>query len=148
MTTTLAEFEQKFRLNELEILRTDHWTWSLRPVQATVGAGVLSLNRFSASFADLSNDEAADLAAIVPQMEGALQKYAQPDRMNYLMLMMVDAHLHFHVLPRYAQARDLAGQDWVDSMWPGPPSLTDNSELDQVVLLVLRDELRALVYSA
>ncbi len=145
MTTTLAEFEQKFRVHELAIVQTDHWTWSLRPVQSTVGAGVLSLNRFSNSFADLRSEEAADLALIVPQIEGALQRWSQPDRMNYLMLMMVDAHLHFHVLPRYAKPRTLAGQEWVDSAWSGPPSLTDNADRDAGAVLAIRQDLLTLV---
>ncbi len=47
MTTTLAEFHEKFRVPELEVVSSAHWTWSVRPVQTTLGAGILSLNRFA-----------------------------------------------------------------------------------------------------
>jgi diadenosine tetraphosphate (Ap4A) HIT family hydrolase len=45
------------------------------------------------------------------------------ERINYLMLMMVDPDVHFHVLPRYSQQRELAGQLFPDTGWPGPPAL-------------------------
>ena len=60
MTTTLAEFHDKFQVPELEVLRGDHWTWSVRPAQPTLGAGILSLNRFATSLGDLSAEEGAD----------------------------------------------------------------------------------------
>ena len=65
--------------------------------------------------------------------------------MNYLMLMMVDAHVHFHVLPRYADVLDRVGQQWRDPAWPGPPGLADDSNLGGgETLLAIRDSLREL----
>lgn len=143
MTTTLEEFHEKFRVDELTVLRTANWTWSVRPVQSTVGAGVLSLNRFATSLAEISSEEAGDLAIIAPRIEAALHTWTEPDRINYLMLMMVDAHLHFHVLPRYAQPRTLLGHQWLDSGWPALPALGDNSDISQSdLLLEIRDALR------
>jgi diadenosine tetraphosphate (Ap4A) HIT family hydrolase len=145
MTTTLAEFHEKFRVLELEIARTEHWTWSLRPAQPTLGAGILSLNRFATSFADLSTQEAGDLAGITRTIEGSLRGFAGPARMNYLMLMMVDAHVHFHVLPRYDDVRLQADQEWTDLAWPGPPVLGDDANLGgDATLVVIRDSLRIL----
>lgn len=145
MTTTLAEFYEKFQVPELEVVRTAHWTWSVRPAQPTLGAGILSLNRFATSLADLSSAEAADLAVIAPRIEGALSTFSAPARMNYLMLMMVDAHVHFHVLPRYADVRDHAGQQWIDPAWPGPPALGDDSNRGgRATLLSIRNALRGL----
>ena len=70
---------------------------------------------------DLSTDEGADLAVVVTKIEAALGDFSAPGRMNYLMLMMVDAHVHFHVLPRYADVRDRAGQQWRDPSLAGAP---------------------------
>jgi diadenosine tetraphosphate (Ap4A) HIT family hydrolase len=142
MTRTLAEFRRKFQVAELEVVRTPHWTWSLRPAQSTLGAGVLSLNRFAAALAELTGEEAAGLTDIVPTIEHSLRGFSEPDRLNYLMLMMVDAHLHFHVLPRYAQPRTHLGREWIDSGWPGVPSLADNAEVSQDELGAIRDALR------
>ena len=46
------------------------------------------------------------------------------------MLMMVDPHVHFHVLPRYASSRLLAGVTHVDRGWPGAPDLSHSVTLD------------------
>jgi len=143
MSNTLEEFQVKFRLSELTLHVADHWTWSLRPVPTTLGAGILSLNRFCTSFADLSSDEAISLGATVKHIDKRLAQVFAPDRMNYLMLMMVDRHLHFHVLPRYGSERPFGGLLWQDREWPAAPALGNNAELAQSpVLLEIRDALR------
>ncbi len=143
MSTTFDEFTANFQVPELTVVRTRHWTWSVRPIQATLGAGVLSLNRFSTSLADLTADEGADLSVIVPRVDGALRRWIAPDKMNYLMLMMVDAHVHFHVLPRFAHSRTFAGVEWVDRGWPAQPQLNANADFGDVgELQLVRDTLR------
>jgi diadenosine tetraphosphate (Ap4A) HIT family hydrolase len=128
MTESLDDFRQKFRLDELEIVRTEHWVWSVRPGPATLGAGVLSLTRFAAHLSDLTPAEGADLAVMAGVAEGTLGRAFAPDKINYLMLMMVDAHLHYHVLPRYAAPRRHGGLVWQDSGWDGLPVLGDHAD--------------------
>lgn len=143
MTATLPEFAEKFRLDELTVLRTEHWTWSVRPVQTTVGAGILSLNRFATALGDLREEEGAELSRITAMIEERLRAFSTPDKMNYLALMMVDAHVHFHVIPRYAEPRALVGHEWLDGGWPGPPALSDNATLSTPgTLRAIRDVLR------
>ncbi|MCR6634223.1 hypothetical protein [Devosia sp.] len=45
------------------------------------------------------------------------------------MLMMVDHDVHFHVLPRYAGAREHEGQSFPDAGWPAAPALGAAVEL-------------------
>jgi len=47
------------------------------------------------------------------------------------MLMMVDPHVHFHVIPRYSGNRSLAGVDIADHGWPGPPDLKSAVGIDE-----------------
>ena len=42
---------------------------------------------------------------ITAEIEATLQPTIGYERINYLMLMMVDPHVHFHVFPRYEGAR-------------------------------------------
>lgn len=143
MTATLAEFHAKFQVDELEVLHTAHWTWSVRPAQPTLGAGILSLNRFATSLGELTSAEAADLSVAVPMIEATLRRTYAPGKLNYLMLMMVDAHVHFHVLARYDAPRLEHGQEWVDSDWPGPPDLAgDINQGGPATLAMIRDSLR------
>jgi diadenosine tetraphosphate (Ap4A) HIT family hydrolase len=125
MSTTFADFRSKFRVDELTIHQTEFWTWSVRPVHPTLGAGILSLSRLCPSFADLTQAEYADLGVIVPFLDKRLQEVFSPQKMNYLMLMMVDHHVHFHVIPRYDAPQQFGGFEWVDSGWPSHPSLGD-----------------------
>jgi len=136
-TNTLAEFAEAFGLPALEVLRTEHWTWSVRPVQSTLGAGVLSLNRFATSLAQVTAAEAADLPVATRAIDAALRAFSDPDKMNYLSLMMVDAHLHFHVIPRYAAPRAFAGTDWADEGWPALPALGGNARASTPETLAL-----------
>ena len=56
-------------------------------------------------------------------IEAALADFCSYERINYLMLMMVDPHVHFHVIPRYSEARQWDGIAFPDAGWPGPPQL-------------------------
>lgn len=123
MSTEFSEFKSKFRIKELKIYETEYWVWSLRPVQATLGAGVLSLKRECPVFSELNQEEFSDLNNIIKIIETTLKKVFNYDIMNYLMLMMVDKQVHYHVIPRYERDTEFSGITWKDSGWPGVPNL-------------------------
>lgn len=129
MSKIMDEFKSKFKIEELLISESKYWIWSLRPVQATLGAGVLSLKRECPEFSELNQEEFCDLKNIIKVIEKTLKITFNYDVMNYLMLMMVDKQVHYHVIPRYERTIDFAGTSWMDSGWPGVPNLTGN-ELD------------------
>jgi diadenosine tetraphosphate (Ap4A) HIT family hydrolase len=135
MGDVLTEFSVTFRVQELTIERFDHWVWSVRPVHCTLGAGVLSLARLCTELGSVTRDEAAELADAACTLEQRLKEAFQPDRVNYLMLMMVDPQLHFHVIPRYATARKLGGIAWLDSSWPAAPVLANGSQYANSLIL-------------
>jgi diadenosine tetraphosphate (Ap4A) HIT family hydrolase len=122
----LKAFRAKFCIAELHVLDTVHWTWSVRPAQPTLGATVLSLRRPAASFGEVAAVERATRSAF------------SHDKINYLMLMMVDPHVHFHVLPRYASPRRFADLDWTDAGWPGVPSLVAEPSTPEVLAAIRR----------
>jgi len=122
-TANFTAFQEKFRVEALTIFKNNGWTLSLRPNQPTLGSCILSLNRPAESFADISPDEAAQLAKIVHWGDSHLQAAFGFDKINYLMLMMVDHHVHFHVIPRYEAAATCAGLTIEDATYPTPPDL-------------------------
>jgi diadenosine tetraphosphate (Ap4A) HIT family hydrolase len=141
-TGTLDEFREKFRVAELEILKNESWTWSIRPAQATLGAGILSLNRYAAKFSEVTPGEMADLGSIVGILETSIEAAFNHNIMNYLMLMMVDHHVHYHVIPRYDGVRMFAGLEWVDTGWPALPEIGVNQHPGEPDLLQnLREKL-------
>jgi diadenosine tetraphosphate (Ap4A) HIT family hydrolase len=134
-THTLKAFRAKFRVDELKVLENPSWTWSVRPGQATLGAGILSLNRHAATFSEVTEDEMIGLAGLVATLESAVRTAFDHRIMNYLMLMMVDHHVHYHVIPRYEGTRQFGGREWVDNGWPALPVLADNQHADEPGLL-------------
>ncbi|GAB1345671.1 hypothetical protein MASR1M29_21580 [Cloacibacterium normanense] len=131
----LEEFKNKFRTEELQIINTGSWTWSLRPAQVTLGSGILSLNRYALHLSDVTPEEMAELGTLIQLMERTIKTTFNHDIMNYLMLMMVDRHVHYHVIPRYNDIRIFSGLEWVDNGWPALPVMGDNQHKDQEDIL-------------
>ena len=143
-TRTLEEFRSKFRVEELKVMGNSSWTWSVRPGQPTLGAGILSLNRYALKLSDVTGEEMKDLADLIRVMEGTIQAAFDHNIMNYLMLMMVDHHVHYHVIPRYEEIRSFAGKEWVDNGWPALPLIGDIQHADDPGLLhVIQDRLKS-----
>jgi diadenosine tetraphosphate (Ap4A) HIT family hydrolase len=115
--------ELKFGDPGSRIAQTDHWTVLLRPRQPTLGSLVLVCREDVRAFAALSAAAFADLQQVVQRVESSLREVVAYERINYLMLMMVDPDVHFHVIPRYQAARQFEGQSYPDAGWPGPPAL-------------------------
>jgi len=101
----------------------EHWAVLLRPQQVTLGSLVLVCKEAAGAFSELSPGAFAELGQVVGQTERALADVFRFDRINYLMLMMVDPDVHFHVVPRYAHQREHGDQVFHDYSWPGPPDL-------------------------
>ncbi len=135
-TKTLEEFTSKFQIENLKILSTKYWTWSVRPSQPTLGSGIISLNRYALHLSEVTKEEMADLGELVLKLENTIKSAFNYDIMNYLMLMMVDHHVHYHVIPRYNGTRKFADLEWVDNGWPVLPVLADNQHQGQSDLLL------------
>lgn len=116
----------------------NHWVVLLRPEQPTLGALVLAAKSDATAFGDLPPAAFAELARATAAIERALARAVAFERINYLMLMMVDPNVHFHVLPRYDGERSAAGVTVRDAGWPKAPALGEFVTLDgaQVQALV------------
>jgi diadenosine tetraphosphate (Ap4A) HIT family hydrolase len=120
-----------------------HWAVLVRPAQVTLGSLVLVSTSQATAFGDLPAGAHAELGAVVPAIEGVLRRFVDYEKINYLMLMMVDPHVHFHVIPRYSGERSWGGLTFADAGWPGPPDLKSAVVLDADQQAALRTELRA-----
>jgi len=114
---------RNFGWPETHIAETDHWMVLLRPAQPTLGALVLAAKSDATAWGALPAAAHADLGHVIPAVETMLRKAVGYENLNYLMLMMVDPHVHFHVLPRYPGSREAEGVEVPDAGWPGPPAL-------------------------
>ena len=120
----------KFGAPDSVIHQYDYWCLLVRPVQVTLGALVLAARESAGSFSELSKNAFEELSVITRDIEMLLRERFQYDKLNYLMLMMVDPDVHFHVIPRYADARNYLDVEFVDAGWPGPPDLGKGMEVE------------------
>ncbi|WP_297325558.1 HIT domain-containing protein [Nitrosomonas sp.] len=121
---------RKFGAPQTIIRQYQYWSVMLRPAQATLGALVLAAHEPAQAFSELSPASFTELHEITRHIEATLAKAFQNDKINYLMLMMVDPDVHFHVLPRYAQTKQFAGLEFIDAGWPAMPDLSQINKTD------------------
>jgi diadenosine tetraphosphate (Ap4A) HIT family hydrolase len=114
---------EKFGYPATLLREFEHWLVLLRPAQVTLGALVLAAKSDATAYGDLRREAFAEQADVVAAVETALSAFCQYERINYLMLMMVDPNVHFHVIPRYSAPRQWNGIEFPDAGWPGPPQL-------------------------
>jgi diadenosine tetraphosphate (Ap4A) HIT family hydrolase len=135
--------ELKFGDPATRIAQTAFWTVLLRPRQPTLGSLVLVCREDVKAFSALSVAAFADFGQLVRRVEHALGAVTRYERINYLMLMMVDPDVHFHVIPRYQGSRTLAGLEFPDAGWPGQPMLEPAVVPDEARRDALRQSLMA-----
>jgi diadenosine tetraphosphate (Ap4A) HIT family hydrolase len=119
----MNETMRKFGYPDALVRDYTQWCVLLRPAQVTFGALVLVAKSEARAFSGLDAAAFAELAPVVRDIEVGLRDFSQFEKINYLMLMMADPNVHFHVLPRYSGTRSLRGVMFEDRGWPGPPDL-------------------------
>ena len=135
---------EKFGWPATLIAEFDHWLVLLRPAQPTLGSLVLAAKSDATAFAGLPGEAHAELKRVTGAIEAALARFTGYARLNYLMLMMVDPHVHFHVIPRYEGAREWGGVAFPDAGWPALPQLGEAVKLEPTQREALVAELKAL----
>jgi diadenosine tetraphosphate (Ap4A) HIT family hydrolase len=121
--TTMNATIEKFGFPNTLVAEFAHWVVLARPAQPTLGSLVLAARSDATAFGDLPVEAHAELKTVTAAVEAALTRAVGYARLNYLMLMMVDPHVHFHVIPRYEGAREWQGREFVDCGWPKVPDL-------------------------
>ena len=135
------ETMRKFGYPDSLIREYEHWVVLLRPAQVTLGSLVLAAKSNATAFGQLPAGAHAELAAVTSEIEATLNAEIGYEKINYLMLMMVDPHVHFHVFPRYSGARDFEGISLSDAGWPGLPDLKSTTSPEPAQFEALRSGL-------
>ena len=131
---------EKFGYPATLVREFEHWLVLLRPAQVTLGSLVLAAKSDATAYHQLPREAFTEQADAVSAIERALAEFTAYERINYLMLMMVDPNVHFHVIPRYSSARGWNGIEFPDAGWPGPPQLGSALQLDAGQLAELTNE--------
>jgi diadenosine tetraphosphate (Ap4A) HIT family hydrolase len=119
------------------------WVVLLRPAQPTLGSLVLACKEDATSLGAVSAEAYTEFARATADIERTLATVFHCRKINYLALMMVDPHVHFHVIPRYAEPQAFDGASFLDHAWPKPPDVTAALALTPGQMAALHARLRA-----
>ena len=133
---------RKFGYPDTLIKELDHWVILLRPAQVTLGSLILAAKSECTAYSDLPDGAFAEQAVAVRSIEKALRAFCDFERINYLMLMMVDPNVHFHILPRYSGVREWQDIQFEDQGWPGLPQLKLVVELSPIQITALLNQVK------
>jgi len=101
------------------------------------------LRRHATDVTALTTDEQADLWRLLGDIKTALVGAFQPDHFNYAFLMNMDAHVHMHIIPRYALPQVFGGMTFTDGRLGEHYDLGSQIvpvELRQMIVLALRGQ--------
>jgi diadenosine tetraphosphate (Ap4A) HIT family hydrolase len=119
----------KFDCQNLLIKEYNHWYLLLRKEQVTIGSLVLIEKSLKTNYSDITIESFLDFGNIVKEIEPVLKDLFKYNKINYLMLMMIDNEVHYHVIPRYSKDTIFNGLIFFDEGWPGLPNFTKNNVL-------------------
>lgn len=120
-----------------------YWVVVVRPDQPTLGSLVLICKEAARSFGGISAEAFAEQKQVISDIESVLNQPPFGYRfINYLMLMMQDPHVHYHVVPRYFKDKMFKGGKFPDK--PGPPDLSVKAKLGPNTLQQLTETLKSM----
>jgi len=134
---------QKFEFNSLLIKEFDNWYLLLRSKQITLGSSILINKYHSSTFSNLSPNAFKELPIVLKEVETSLSTVFKYDKLNYLMLMMHDPTVHFHIIPRYSMAKNFDGVDFIDKGWPDMPDLNFLNSCDKLCKQKIIDKIKS-----
>ena len=97
------------------------------------------LNRHVREMTDLDMETSQRLMQVVFAAERALRQLMQPAKINLASLGNMTAHLHWHVIPRFADDKHFPGSIWSEARRPGLARTVDRDALRRT----LHNELQA-----
>jgi diadenosine tetraphosphate (Ap4A) HIT family hydrolase len=132
----------KFGYPKTLVKEYQYWNLLLRPTQATLGSLILITKGNESNFADLPIESFQEQKLIIKEIEKALIDLVNYEKINYLMLMMVDPEVHFHIIPRYSKPRVFKQISFPDYGWPGIPDLSKSTKISDTILSELVNDMK------
>jgi diadenosine tetraphosphate (Ap4A) HIT family hydrolase len=142
---TCCDIEEVFDTQNNLIKEYTHWKTLVRNRNSTLGNCVVIMKRHVERFADATPEEMTEFQQVVNELENALKETFNYTKINWMMLMMKDKHVHFHVLPRYEKTIIFANQEWEDNAWPRMAAIfTEKKDpIPQDIINQMRDAIKA-----
>ena len=128
---------KKFGYSENLIKEYDHWVVLYRPQQVTIGSLVLICKENKFTLGDLSESAYLEFRLVIQNVEKFLYEKLCANKINYIALMLVDPHVHFHIIPRYSFKITINEKYYHDIYWPKPPNILGKIDVNESEKLYL-----------
>jgi diadenosine tetraphosphate (Ap4A) HIT family hydrolase len=125
----MNETIKKFGYPSNVLREYDHWVVLIRPIQITAGCMVLACKEYAISMSQVSSTAFAELSVVTKEIEESLKQAFALEKINYVLLMMVDKNVHFHIIPRYSEDKLFFGTTFTDPGWPQKPKMENTIDL-------------------
>jgi diadenosine tetraphosphate (Ap4A) HIT family hydrolase len=131
----------KFKFPELLIKEYENWYLLLRFEQPTLGSLILITKNGETQYSEINDAAFIEFSKIVKEIEPVLKSKFKCSKINYLMLMMQDPEVHYHIIPRYS--KDILFHDvlFKDFGWPLLPKLDKINVIQSTLEQKLLEEL-------
>ena len=126
----MNEILKTFNFVNTLIKEYDNWYLLLRSDQVTLGSLVLIEKSFKNKYSEISSSSFLEFGEIIKKIEPTLNELFSYEKINYLMLMMRDDEVHYHIIPRYSKVKCFNSIEFIDSGWPSLPDMTFHNHLD------------------
>ncbi len=97
------------------------------------------LNRHTREMTDLAHSERSQLMGVVFAVEFAARQVLNPDKINLASLGNMTPHVHWHVIPRFADDRHFPNPIWGEVKRATTPRPVDIERLQQAIVAALSD---------
>jgi len=97
-----------------------YWTLLLNLKPRKFGQCVAILKRHIDKLADVTPEEMSEYALVASEIESALRTSFDTHLVHHLLLMSLDKHVHFHIMPRYKKPINFGSISWTDDGLPSP----------------------------
>ena len=138
----MSDILETFNFKDLLIKEYQNWYLLLRNDQATIGSLVLIEKNFHKKLSNISDRSFIEFGDIVREIEEALNNLFRYEKINYLMLMMKDNEVHYHIIPRYSKDQQYESVNFTDEGWPNLPDLKNYNHIDMKLKLKLLERIK------
>ena len=131
----------KFNFPDLLIKEYKYWYLMLRYEQPTLGSLILITKYGENQYSKITKNGFIEFSEIVKEIEPVLKSKFNCSKINYLMLMMQDPEVHYHIIPRYSKDTLFHDVLFKDFGWPSLPKLDKINVIQSTLEQKLLEEL-------